>query len=456
MIQLGGFAAAKEIARLPFGRDAGAHFNHNADLQKRWDTALDPRRALDLVGTSSTSADNVPDIRQWLGELTDEECSFQRRFNEVYAQAAALTTSVPQTLNTDPDFYETLLDTRIIQRHGHVPRRVLDIGPGAGRHLLNVALRPSGASSAYVGVESVGLPYLLQNVVGTAVTLADPSWTCIDQLDHDLGRVDVQPEAMLQPRHLWHVPLWRCDLLPPASFDLIICDYVLDELSAPDFERIVDLVMRCLAVDGVLYCRGGQQRSMFKNLYLFGYGTFHQRDITATLLERGLHVASGELIANVLTRTFVRQPQGGKAAQGPYAETRSDVDLVDRVQRDYVATAADMLQARGARVLIWADPGYEVLGQLLAQHAPKLDVVGVTNEHIMHKGTGPFGMPLIPLGQVASTGADAVLIAAYRARLAVRELREALAPAILGPVRSFNLPFAYAMIESVVAAGAGV
>jgi SAM-dependent methyltransferase len=450
MIQLGGFVGAKEMARLPFGRHSGQHFNYNADLQKRWETAADSRVALDAIGSLSMSPDNLGDVQAWLGDLTAEERLFRLRYDELYRRVAALTTSVPVTLNTDVDVYETLLDTRILQRHVTAPKRVLDIGPGSGRHLANLMLRPWGAGSAYVAVESVGLPYMLQHLLGSALALQDPSCQFRDQLDHERARLPFPIDEELSPRTMWQVPLWRADLLPSQAFDVILCNYVLDELSSPDFGRVVDLLGRCLAPGGVIYCRGAQQRSMIKALYLFGFGTFHQGDITATIAQRGLRAVSCELIASTMTRVFMRADDAAaRGITGSYTEIAGDVALVERLQQDFVAAAVAQMQRAATPVVIWVDPGpgHEALAQLLQRHLAALNVVGITNEHIVNEGPGPFGLRQVPLTKVGALGARAAFMVGYRTTLATRELRDALRPASLGAVRQFTWPFAYAPIE---------
>jgi len=446
MMQLGGFIGAKEMARLPFGRHSGQHFNYNADLQKRWDTAADSRVALDAIGSLSMAPDNLRDVLAWLGELTAEERLFKLRYDELYRRVAALTTSVPVSINTDVDFYETLLDSRILQRYVASPTRVLDIGPGCGRHLANLMLRPWGASSAYVAVESVGLPYMLQHLVGSALALQDPSCQFRDQLDHERARIEFPIASSLGPRTIWQVPLWRADLLPSEAFDIILCNYVLDELSSPDFGRVAALLTRCLASGGVVYCRGAQQRSMIKGLYLFGYGTFHGHDITASLLRQGLRAKNCELIASTLTRTFVRG-DGVAVERDAYAAIDNDADLVKRVQQDYVAAAVEHAKATASPILIWADPGHDGLLELIAPRLPELNVVGVTNEHIATEGIGAYGLRQVPLSQLSTLGARTAFIVGYRTQLAVRELREALGPAAVSPVRQFTWPFAHLALE---------
>ena len=58
---------------------------------------------------------------------------------------------------------------------------------------------------------------------------------------------------------------------------------------------------------------------------------------------------------------------------------------------------------------------------------------------------------MVPLPDLPSLGADAVLIVSLRTQLATRELRAVLGDA-LGPVRQFNMPFAHAELKKVGAA----
>ena len=344
MMQLGGFASAKEVARLPWGRTSLDYFTHFVDVQKRWDGALDARVALDLIGTQNVADGNLPDVKEWLGALTPEEERFRESFARLYERVAALTTTVPVTIDAEADFYETVLDTRLLQR-AVAPRRVLDIGPGAGRHLANLALRPWGESSAYVGVESVGVPYLLQHTVGKALSLGDAGWRFLDQLEsRPAPRVPLAPDDALRPRSAWHVPLWRTELLPSDAFDLIVCNYVLDEVSPPDFVRIGALIERCLAPGGDrLLPRRTAARAVRADLPLqlrqVPRPRHHGGAPVARLAHRTLRVDRLDAHARVLTERC-----NSLRADG-YAAIATDAELVERVQQDYIESTVAALEA---------------------------------------------------------------------------------------------------------------
>lgn len=452
MIQTTAFTMAKDMARLPFGRQGKQRFGYYADVQKQWERTLDSGKILDVIGSLSGSAENLADVRAWLGELTADELVFKVRFEGFYGQVVRSITSAPETRDTDLDFFETLLDWRIVQRHVASPGRVLDIGPGSGRHMANLFLRSGSPPVTYVGVESVGLPYVFQNAAANVLALKDTSVVFRDQIDYAFNHGSFSLSEGFADRSIWHLPLWCDDQLPAQAFDVIFCNYLLDELSSYDFHRVAALLGRCLAPDGVLYCRGSQQRSMLKNLYLFGYGSFHGHDITASLLSQGLRVKTCDLIGSTLTRVFVRaDSRTHEVAAGGYATITSDVPLVAAVQADFVAQAVKEICGRGARIVIWVDPGpgYEAIQRELEPHLADLGplVAGLTNEHITGPGVGPFSLPQVPLADVRSLDPKAAFIFGTRMNLAVRELRHNVSPARMPSVRHFNMPFAWALIS---------
>ena len=448
MIQLDAFGMSKDIARLPYGRLAREHFLYNADVRRQWEKSYSTSKILETIGSMCVPAENVPAVRRWLGQLSPEELLLRARFNEVYAHVAKLTTTVPVSFNAEPDFLETLLDARLIDSHISSPRRVLDIGPGAGRHMINLFLRSNGPQNSYVGVEAIGLPYVMQNMVSGILTLQDSKLVFRDQIDYEHGRLHFKVPEDLPGGSIWHLPLWRADVLPEKTFDLILCNYVLDEVAAHDFDRIADILSRCLAPEGLVYCRGSQQRSMLKDVYLFGYGTFHQRDITKELLSRGLKVKTCDLHTATMTRSFVRaDSKTHQCSPDGYATIVSDVPLVETIQRDFIRNAVDQARSSKTPVLIWVDHGFDDLCRYMEEYVPDLNLVGITNDHIVHRGEGPLGLTKYPLENVRDLGVKTVFILGMKTRLAVRELREALAPAILESVSQFTYPFAFGNIS---------
>jgi SAM-dependent methyltransferase len=383
--------------------------------------------------------------------LREPERALARDLGDAYAAVARLATTTAAPVDPEPDIYETLLDNRLLADHVRCPCRVLDIGPGAGRHLLNLALSPERHGSVYVGVESVGLPYALQNLAASFVSVLAGKVAFADYLDYEFARQDFRIPAGPPAGSIFHLPLWRADLVPDGAFDLILCNYLLDEVSAADFHRIVDLIVRALAPEGVVYCRGSQQRAMLKDIYLYGMGTFHQQDITRTLLGKGLAVKECRLIASTLTRLFVREDarSHARSADG-LAALEDDAALVEAAQTEFVRANLDELRARGLRVAVWGEPGWGEFMRYVADRLEGIRLVALTNEHTARRERTRFGADVVPPRDLPALRPEAVIITSTRDLHVLRALRELLPEAGFDEMRRFSHPVAFAYARAAV------
>jgi hypothetical protein len=241
--------------------------------------------------------------------------------------------------------------------------------------------------------------------------------------------------------------LWAESLLPDGYFDLIICNYVLDELSAEDFHKIAAILGRCLADGGIVYCRGGQERAKLRDLYYYGYGTYHGQDITATILSKGLKALECGNIASQMTRFFVKENDRRIPGDDDrYIGFKEDVPLVERMQKDFVAANINEIAASGKKAFIWGDPGYETYSRFIAPYRDKLNIVGMSHRFAQSKILTGFGITEYPTGdfQSVSPAPDVVIIAAMQDLSSLRFIREMSAPGEFELMRKFNYPIAFA------------
>jgi SAM-dependent methyltransferase len=442
MIQTNTFALSKDKAQLAHGGLGRQRYYYLGDVKSQWESSNVPSKALELIGAESGSVGQLPALKTYLGPLSTSEQRFMADASAFLFDLSKLVSTLPPAINPELDLCETVLDARLLKQHIKFPCRVLDIGPGAGRHLLNLMLRPDFAGSSYCAVDSIGLPYALQNLMAGMLAVRDSNVSFIDTVEAEFARQDVVIPEHMPPGSIWHAPLWHADKLPSGGFDLIICNYVLDEVPAEDFRNIMALISRSLAPEGVVYCRGGQQKSMLRDLHLYGYGTYHQQDITAAFLSAGFKATDCQLIAGAITRIFVRS--GSRTHLGAeigYSAFRSDVPLIDAVQKEFIREHIDRIKAQGLRTLIWSDPGHAAALRYISDVASEIDICGVTNDHIYHEVPSILGWREYPLNSIRDLKPQAVILATNKLKLAIRELSENLAG--VGPLQSFNYPIAF-------------
>ncbi len=147
-------------------------------------------------------------------------------------------------------------------------KTVLDFGAGYGRQaILWSKLSHSLSFTAVDGIEG---PYLLQNRV--LRNLEDSHF--VEYFDAPDTFKITPPVA--ETKTIFHLPTWRLDLLPSASFDLIICSQVLQELDQSLVVPLLGEFRRILAPQGRLYIRDHEE-----------YRPAHKIHIGKTLLKGG-------------------------------------------------------------------------------------------------------------------------------------------------------------------------
>ncbi|MBV8888956.1 MAG: class I SAM-dependent methyltransferase [Alphaproteobacteria bacterium] len=450
MIQTATFRRAKDIARYALGPEGKNNFVYWTDVRREWEDSDDSRKIVGLIGSQSAAAGKRLDLRNWLGPLHPDEVELRGRFHEFYSRLVPLLTALPVAPDIELDWLETAVDLRLLGGRLTRSSRVLDIGPGAARHMVALALSPQLQGLSYAGVEAVGLPYVFQNAVGSELARDQRVAFFVEYLEHQFARRPIALGDELDRGAFVHLPFWEVDRLPEKAFDVVLCSYVLDEVSPQDFVVLTRTIDRVLAPNGIVYARGSQERALLGARYLFGDGSFHGSDITKAFAERGLVASECDLVTDTLTRIFSRSREEKLAAEGAqkYLALASDAPLVDAMQQDFLDNVIAELGRRSATVLIWGDPGYALYSQFIAPHRERLNIVGFTQRFAVHRVPTPLGYTEYPVSEISALAPDAVIFASPRLGSYLRELRESGgASGQYGRVRHFCNPLAVAFRE---------
>ena len=446
MIQINAFNMSKQKARLSLASAGTARdsFVYWGDVKNQWNDSYSSAKILELIESQSVPNYNLPDVQRWLGKLTPQEDEFSKRFTNFYEKLAGMVTSVETSVLSSCDLAETLLDMRVLQNQVEFPCKVLDIGPGAGRHLVNMFLNPYLHDNIYVGIESIGLPYTIQNMIASTICFENERVKFFDCIDYEFARKEFIKIKDISPNSIVHMPLWQDNLLPRKYFDLIICNYVLDEVSAEDFHRITNIISSCLSDNGIVYCRGAQQRASLKGLYYYGYGTFHGQDITKTIISKDMKMVKCEIIASQLTRLFSRKSsKKNYENDGKYTHLEADLPLTEELQKDFIAANINELEGSGKKVLIWGEPGYEFFSKYIKQYRDKLNIIGLMTRYAHSKVKTSFGFDEHPTSDFATLSPDVVIITSMRDVSILRQIREMASPEEFKLMRKFNYPIAF-------------
>lgn len=446
MIQTENFSISKSKARMLFGR-AGERYTYSNDVKKQWEAALSSNKILDLIGSQNMPEYNYPDVVHLLGTQSETEQTLSKDYRAFYKDLSRLLSTIPPSSEgVDRDLAETLLDLRLIGKHLKRPLRVLDIGPGSGRHMAALYMDKNTRPVLYAGIESIGLPYSLQNMAAGLLEIKGHTPKVYDYIDYEFTWETFPDIRSMEEGAIVHLPLWQEEHLPDNYFDLVNCSYILDEIPQEDVPKIAGIIGRCLKEDGIAYCRGSQHRAMLKDLYLYGCGDFHGMDITKTMLGKGLNVLSCGITASQMTRIFVKPGHPGlKDAKGPFINYDNDVALVTDLHADYIKSEVAELVASGKSVVIWGDPDseYTQFKNYIEPHAQGLKILGITHR-FAENPCKVIGMTQDSPERSIAQKPDVVIIASLRDKSILRQMREMAETGEYALVRKFNYPIAFA------------
>ena len=429
-----------------FGR-AGERYTYSNDVKKQWESSLSSNKILDLLGTQNIPEFNYPDVVRLLGTLTADEQTLSQKYKEFYKDLSVLLSTIPPKSNgVDRDLAETILDFRSIYNHVKRPLRVLDIGPGAGRHMAALFMNEATRPVLYAGIESIGLPYSLQNMGAALMKIKGLAPRVYDHIDYEFTWETFPDVNHLEEGAIVHLPLWQEEHLPDHFFDLVICSYILDEIPAEDLPKIAGIIGRCLSKDGIAYCRGSQHRAMLKDLYLYGCGDFHGLDITKTMLGQGLKVFSCDITASQMTRIFVQDGHPSlNDVKGPFIHHDNDVSLITDLQESYIKTEVQDIIASGKTVVVWGDPDseYTHFKNYIEPHTQGMTILGLTHR-FAENPCKVLNMTHDAPERMLAQKPDVVIIASMRDKSILRQMREMAEPGEYTLVRKFNYPIAFA------------
>jgi SAM-dependent methyltransferase len=120
--------------------------------------------------------------------------------------------------------------------------KILDFGAGYGRQ-SNIWTQKR-KDIIFVGMDAIPLPYCLQHLY-------------YSHLDFPYYEYVIKPSNFRIDKKsgIYHLPTWRCDLLPKSFFDMVICVQVLQELNIKLLKYVIDIIHNVLKPGGCLYIR---------------------------------------------------------------------------------------------------------------------------------------------------------------------------------------------------------
>ncbi|HDZ20218.1 hypothetical protein LCGC14_0018180 [marine sediment metagenome] len=249
------FRTSREVGRAKLAaEEARNSFGYWIDVPNDWESYSSPEDLILFLGIHLTHRQMFNEIIEDLGPLPAAECEWVERYVKFYERIARLLCTTGQRVDLKHDIAETLVDWRIIQSFKELPCKVLDFGAGCCRQGASAFLR--SPDMIYTAIDATLAAYTLQNLVLSYFDTLEEKGSFYDFLDFEKSGRPLPDIARAFPGDRFHIPTWLAEANVPKDFyDVIIAAHVHNELSGPDFLRLVNCVDKSLARDGILYVR---------------------------------------------------------------------------------------------------------------------------------------------------------------------------------------------------------
>lgn len=456
MFSVNGFEIEKRQAKLARAAQSSgdylftSDYTYYSDLQNQWESSYSNTKLIQLLGTQSLSKYQTKTATEWLEKNTTDDANFIEAFQTTYDRVVRSITTCPVKSDLPIDVLETRVDRQLL---GDVkPLRVLDIGGGAGRNMVQFMLSDQPPKQ-YVSVDSIALCYAMQNAVASELSNQLSDITFIDLLDYKLAHLATPDLKTLgqeneSDQQIVMLPGWMTDSLPNQHFDLILCNHVLDDLPPEDFKMFMALIERTLAPEGQVYCRGSQHRSAIKDIYPLGGGTYHGLDITQAFAQIGLHAHYTQRVAGEFTRIFkAARPSQTTLESQPLCSVTSDHELVQALQAEFIQEQLSIIESKKLSIDVWGEAGFATFNSLIKPMASELHFGRFTHRFAFRDTLQYSDLILSDKEELFAQPASVILVAVNNTDSVIRELTEALGDEFELDVRSFSLPIAFIYLE---------
>jgi hypothetical protein len=353
------FRTSREVGRSKLSHAEGKDsFGYWIDVPNNWESYRTSDEMVAFLGIHNTHIYQFPEIAADLGALSDDERDWVKRYVATYERVARLLTTTGRRVDLRCDIAETLTDWRIIQKFVDLPAKILDFGAGCLRQGTSAYLRHP--DNIYTAVDASLAAYTIQNMVLSLMNAEREEAVAHDFLDYEIVALPFPDIASAPPGGRFHVPTWLMEQarLPERFYDVVIAAHVHNELSGPDFLRLVGAVEKNLADEGIFYVRSELHIGYAKDFY--DAIDFHAIPIIEELKRRGLVPIWGAHTGAFLTTVFAREgsarhrrAQASEAPEDAFWRHGNAYDLCSAAGADYLARCGrGLVEAPGKIALI--------------------------------------------------------------------------------------------------------
>jgi len=249
------FKASREAARLELSsEEAKNSFGYYIDIPNNWESYRCPEELIPFLGIHSTHIAHFQEIIADLGPLTKEEHGWIKHYVGLYENITKLLSTTREKVDFRYDIAETLFDWRTVQKFANFPCRILDFGAGCGRQGVSAFLK--NPENIYTAIDSTLAAYTIQNLVFSYLDTLNPDYHSSDFLDFEAAAKPFPKINHAPAGSRFHLPTWLAEEnIPERYYDIIFACHVHNELSGPDFMRLMRIIEKGLAQDGILYLR---------------------------------------------------------------------------------------------------------------------------------------------------------------------------------------------------------
>ncbi len=159
----------------------------------------------------------------------------------------------------------------------HSGEIVLELGAGCGLLAPLFLSHTKTSNTTFVVVEAIPQLLVLQQAVLKYFSLKNNNFTYCSSID-DYADLRAKSEQNI----VLHVSAWDLNKVDLCA-DVIVANNVLDQVTESDFNEYLLELKRLCKHGSKISIWGGIEKGGVSNLYLFGFGTYHQNNVIEVL-----------------------------------------------------------------------------------------------------------------------------------------------------------------------------
>lgn len=406
-------------------------FDYVSDLQKKWLGSYDAKKLIDIFYQDN----NLDHEDGKFEELIKEDSDFNQFYEYFFSISKKIISMIdPEKINED--FFSKITKKLALHTYKEITlvqynniSNFYDFGPGSGRILIGlfcffkmkkissfnyIALEGSTVHIVYLNILINFLKTYLsdeKNVISSSTIIGD-NYKFENNLENSAINLKLYS-------------LWSHVEKKFEGNNILFANDYFDQISKFDFNNSLKIIKNLFDNNSLLISKGGVEKSHLKNLYLFGYGTYHGDDIEKNIREKlNLKCVDSQLMLNKITRIYSLNNNSEFLKNKKDINDKSNnLDNDENIITNYNKIFLRENLINESKVLIWSDPDLVIYNKYVKDELQNNNIVGIISEKINFDYIDA-NLNFFPMSKINELKFETMVICSPTPKLALRILNE--------------------------------